>query len=819
MSIEMRKEKRIRAEKLQFGRTDLSKEMPITEVDKSSNKLNIGAMLEAIYNQIYGEDSSPEGGSGRSVALSVYDRLNEISVEQFQMSARAFVDQMLMDREFIDKKWESSESRPFSDALEILKSNEDLLEKIKYRCGHSSKGSFTSRISEKVVVPKPSSNNTKYSENVSCHCSLLQSHHRSSSKVPNVKSTSFSFSEMKRKLKYSFGLTRKEPYQTLMDVTTVERSHSKMTSGDESPCQRVNTGNSVDSSTGAKLKDKNQGLKSSCFSENFCMNEPVINKSNSSSNQGARQFDVILEAKMHLSTRLETLNAIETLTSNRCPKILGQIISSPEHDIWLSSLSRKKENGSVSDQMRFSPYGNSPASCQTRKGKQKYVIPLTQNEEPTPSVDFRKYDSTLEILESNRNFSLIGSADTEVPEKIDFATVDLESNGRAKMVELESIPNPEITSTSEGPSELSSTDLPRQKTNRIDLLEEDGNTMHLRLDSPSVLDDCPWTLSTYQLDDSTKDREEHPSPVSVLEPFFTEDVNSPPNIILRRAGRPLQLRRRLDYEGCSSEASPIDPTIIPTTCIDEKDSISGYVNAVLQASRLNWDELSAIMPLTEQLIYESLFDEVEFPSADSPYDPKLLFDHINEVLLEVHRCHFGLAPWLSFIKSKIQLAPLEQQVIDQVMKEADFYLLPRTGKRTLDQLVGKDVANSGSWVDIMLYTEEIEQIRCWFSVGFRHRNCQQQKALWPDANECWGRRKDDFFRGVDKLNHGLALQGGKNRQKAGGNQEFMVRLPDFQQVRARATGWEMRGTWDLRYLGAIVIWLGFGICLPDFGLV
>lgn len=683
--------------------------MPITEVDKSSNKLDIGAMLEAINNQIYGEDSSNEGGSGRSIAHAVYDRLNEISVEQFQMSARAFVDQMLMDREFINKKLECSELRPFSAALEILKSNEDLWEKIKYRCGHSSKGSLTSRMSEKVVVPKPNLNNTKYSENVSCHCSLLQSHHRSSSKVPNVKSASFSFSKMKRKLKYSFGLTRKEPYQTLMDITTVERPHSKMTSGDESPCQRRNTGNSVDSSTGAKLKDKNQGLKSSCFSENLCTNEPVINKSNSSSVQLTCQFDVILEAKRHLSTRLETLKAIETPTSNRCPKILGQILSSPEHDIWLSSLSRKKENGSVSDQMRFSPYGNSPASCQTRKGKQKYVSPLTQNEEATSSDDFRKYESTLEILESNTNFSLIGSADTEVHENIDFAIVNLKSNGRAKMLELESIPNSEITSTSERPSELSSTDVPgtRQKTNRIDLLEEDRNTMHLILDSPSVLDDCPWTpLSTYQLDDSTKDREEHPSPVSVLEPFFTEDVNSPPSIILRRAGRPLQLRR-LDYEGCSSEASPIDPTIIPTTCIDEKDSLSGYVNAVLQASRLNWDELSAIMPLTEQLIYESLFDEVELPSAGSPYDLKLLFDHINEVLLEVHRCHFGLPPWLSFIKSKIQFAPLERQVVDQVMKEADFYLLPRTEKRTLDQLVGKDVANSGSWLDIRLYTEEI----------------------------------------------------------------------------------------------------------------
>lgn len=430
MSIQMQKEKRIRAKRLLFAGTDSSKEMPITELDKSSNKLNTGAMLETIYDQIYREDSSPEGGPGRSITLAEYDRLNEISVEQFQMSARAFVDQMLMDQKFINKEWECSESRPFSDALEILKSNEDLHEKIKNQYGHSSKGSLTSRMSEKVVVLKPNSKDTKYSENVSCHCSLLQFHNRSSSKVPNVKSTSFSFSEMKRKLKYSFGQTRKETYQPLMGVTTVERSHSKMTSGDESPCRHMDTRNSVNSSVGAKLKDKNQGLKSSCLSENSCMNEPMCNKSNPSSIQGTRKLDVILEAKMHLSARLETLNAIETSTSKRCPKILGQILSSPEYDVLLSSLSRKKEKGSVSAQMRFSPSGNSLASFQNRKEKQKkYVTPFRQNEEARSSDNFRNYDSTLEILEANKNFSLIESPDTEVHENIGFAAVDLKSTG------------------------------------------------------------------------------------------------------------------------------------------------------------------------------------------------------------------------------------------------------------------------------------------------------------------------------------------------------------------------------------------------------
>lgn len=128
---------------------------------------------------------------------------------------------------------------------------------------------------------------------------------------------------------------------------------------------------------------------------------------------------------------------------------------------------------------------------------------------------------------------------------------------------------------------------------------------------------------------------------------------------------------------------------------------------VLQASCLTWDQLSEIRSPPEELLHASLFDEVEFPPADCYYDPKLLFDHINEVLLEIYKCHFCSPPRLAFTKRKIRSGPLAELVLDGIMTEAEFYLLPTTEKRTLDQLVSKDVANCRSWLDVRLDTEQI----------------------------------------------------------------------------------------------------------------
>lgn len=84
-------------------------------------------------------------------------------------------------------------------------------------------------------------------------------------------------------------------------------------------------------------------------------------------------------------------------------------------------------------------------------------------------------------------------------------------------------------------------------------------------------------------------------------------------------------------------------------------------------------------------------------------DPKLLFDCINEVVLEVYNRYFRHLPWLSSIKPKIQPVPLtERDVVREIMEGVDLRLLqPR------EVQLQRDVKKSGAWLDIRTDVEDI----------------------------------------------------------------------------------------------------------------
>ncbi|KAK6158204.1 hypothetical protein DH2020_005518 [Rehmannia glutinosa] len=364
-----------------------------------------------------------------------------------------------------------------------------------------------------------------------------------------------------------------------------------------------------------------------------------------------QEFDVILEAKKHLSARFKNLNGVETVTSEKTLKTLGRILSSPEHDFWPVSPRRDGQRISDSAQMRFSPYNTShrvtESSSKISNGRERACLsPLSSNTEVT-SCD-----------------------DTDIS-----ATNDMKSNGEPKIVEMDRIIRPQLH-TSEVPNEINSID----------------NSFSENEALSSTVDEFPSTpLSIDQLDgaDSIKNQEEHRSPF-LSSSHFTQKM-----LTVHQASR-------------QTDGQKLKPLrLVFEECIQEQDHLSQYVHSVLQASCLNWDQLSRIKFPPEELLDASLFDEVEFLLIDCYFDPKLLFDRINEVLLEIYRFHFCSPPWPAFAKPKIGSMPLAELVLDEIMTEADFYLLPRTEKRTLDQLVSKDVADCRSWLDVRLDTERI----------------------------------------------------------------------------------------------------------------
>ncbi|KAL2525028.1 Protein of unknown function (DUF3741) [Abeliophyllum distichum] len=685
------------------------------------NKLRIAEILEATYNQIHEEDTIYCGGA-----------VDEINAQLLQMSSKAFVDQMFFDRKFTSKEGATSELKPISDEMEILNSNKNLFvkllkdpnsalakynknlqksrveketiksildvnyselgskdeesfeksectaeikkrnvnnllwEKIKYQHEYPPKGSFTHRPSNKIVVLKPTPKNIKYPENVACHCSSLQSRHSSSGKGPDDKPAYFFFREMKQKLKYSLG----------------------------------GSGTTANSSTNAKTEPRKTGnLKSSYDTDTSCKNKVVRKKLDPPRVNFAekQESDIILEAKRHLSARLKNLTETESPKSKKIPKTLGRILSSPECDSWPLSPRRDGECDFASAQMRFARYSDSQmtmeSSWKIEKGRQRTCAsPWRENKEVASGVEFRKADD-----------SRIQNTDHEV--NICSSFYDSKYNGQANTVEVNGILQPGNICTPEVPNELNSTELQK----------EDCSATYSRLDSPSdnqiftsALDDYPSSPSIYQLDVvyGSKDQEMHPSPVSVLDPFFTDDTTSPPSTVVQSARQPLQ-PLRIDFEQYSHEKSLIDPPVTPTASIDQRDSISGYVHSVLKASRVCWNDLSMIRAIPEQLLHASVFDEVEFLPTESRCDPKLLFDHMNEVLLEIYQRQISSSPWLSFIKPEIRSVPLEDRVFEEVTKNVKFHLLPHLGPITLDLLTRRDLEKSGSWLDLRLDTEDI----------------------------------------------------------------------------------------------------------------
>lgn len=376
----------------------LMAELPSTSAELSLNKLTIAAILGAVCAQSHQEESKLSEYFQRNCYLGKYDQIDEINIQQVQMRAKAFVDQMFINRKFL-QEGRNSESKSFSNALEVLNSKKGLFmellpdpnsrlarrvkdlnpsrtekdtvksilgatdasgtsamskgsvddklwKKIDYQVKYSPKTDFKAQPSDKIVILKPVPRSAKHSGIVSCNCSSLQFPYRSDRRVSDVKTASFSFRKIKKKLKHTFGVTKNKLSQ--------ERSTQGV--GSECICDEVDIRNSFSSST-----DDGKKGKLSRGSDTACVTDSTRRKLDFTSARysNKQEFDVILEAKRHLSTRFNDRSSVEAVTSKKSPRTLERILSSPEPDFWPFSPRRDTLYFPGSAEMRFSPYNTS----------------------------------------------------------------------------------------------------------------------------------------------------------------------------------------------------------------------------------------------------------------------------------------------------------------------------------------------------------------------------------------------------------------------------------------------------------------------------
>ncbi|KAG8644463.1 hypothetical protein MANES_11G128400v8 [Manihot esculenta] len=169
----------------------------------------------------------------------------------------------------------------------------------------------------------------------------------------------------------------------------------------------------------------------------------------------------------------------------------------------------------------------------------------------------------------------------------------------------------------------------------------------------------------------------------------------------------LQDRPEKDETGHSLhfESSELDD--IDFNYVRDVLEVSGFID---QGCLENWHSLD--QPLSPTLFKELeayLHHESEYSSEDvgGDCDHQLLFDLINEVLLQMYKSWLAYFPKSAFVQ-RVRPLPKGNHTLDEVWKRISWYRSPRLNtQNSLDDIVDKDLAKDDSWMNIQLDVEDI----------------------------------------------------------------------------------------------------------------
>ncbi|XP_052147613.1 uncharacterized protein LOC127766574 [Oryza glaberrima] len=189
------------------------------------------------------------------------------------------------------------------------------------------------------------------------------------------------------------------------------------------------------------------------------------------------------------------------------------------------------------------------------------------------------------------------------------------------------------------------------------------------------------------------EKQEQPSPVSVLDPFFHEDVDS--------SDRETMIKREL-YQDM---IRPHIPDVISDQWVfwEDEDARLSYIKAMLELSELCTYQNLEVWYLEDELISPCLVEELH--QGNQTDDLKLPFDCICEAITIIQETYFRNPPCLSFLMHKIQPPPMGENLIQEINKHIERHLHNQF-PRTLNQLVNIDLED-GTWMNLQSDSEEI----------------------------------------------------------------------------------------------------------------
>ncbi|XP_042053894.1 uncharacterized protein LOC121798781 [Salvia splendens] len=540
-------------------------------------------------------------------------------------------------------------------------------------------------------------------------------------KVQNNRNTSqFSFTEIKRMLRHAIG---KERQGVSPDRVNIKLSPKLQNSNNG---DKGSTGESLCWSSPNRNHFYTERFLTS--SPSFKKGEPVRNLKDGSSaaanetSQNSRLggSNIYVEAKKHLSEMLNNGGETPESVTRQLPKSLGRILSLPEYNNGTPCCSPRKYGDDifVTTQVRLSPraMGRSDLSGLLQENLNNHLSPRKQYLDSQPVSSSSNCNDKIQSLDTSDKITLsddqehfieIQSVNEDTlnheAQSLPGVVADTEEMAESKHEEEEKI----ITNSSESSNDLIGGDIENEDTREVDNTQVPSQ---LSADC-SPYSDLPFSGEDKSLsspesppsgpaiaenDDSdcTMYKLERPSPISVLEPLFTDDDISPASTTSQPVVREIQ-PRHIHFE---EQSFASDQGICTRISLEDEESAFEYVEAVLLGSGLNWDEFLLRWISMHEILDSSLFDEVELFSSRPKHDQKLLFDCANAALKEVCEKYFGRFSGTSHVKMNNQVAPRGMDLIHEIWKLVEWHLLQLPQPHSLEQLVKADLVRSRKWM-------------------------------------------------------------------------------------------------------------------------
>ncbi|EOA23543.1 hypothetical protein CARUB_v10016737mg [Capsella rubella] len=371
-----------------------------------------------------------------------------------------------------------------------------------------------------------------------------------------------------------------------------------------------------------------------------------------------------IAAKKHLSEMLANGDIDVNLPDKEVPRILGKILSLPEFC--------------------------SPADSPKLIPEHDLISHLSQTTEKPEILQCSPDTNDLIDEDSDKDGDTLFTIDVSVPRDNGKETENIDKEEKTEIDPLSEICSSSVSQQVENVDE-----------DVLEFPEEDvKKEMFKQAHPPSSPPGSPPSslVSLTECKETTTDVQGKLSPVSVLEPLFPDDESSPTtSTSFSSAGmrmQPLCIR----FDEVDSPKPEKDNNV--KTSMDDKNLTLAYIEAIVKSAGLSWEELLTRPFYSEQLLEPELTDDIVFCPTQLCDDKNLLYDCINEILMDFCWNELNPGPWISFLKPEVQLIS-DMEIAAKVAQEGVYWhLLPLPSPHTLDQIVKKDMARTGSWMDL-----------------------------------------------------------------------------------------------------------------------